>query len=257
MRLTSLLLLILVAGGLVAVFGLNVGGSRDWIFKKAGEGVAAAKGYGAADTPAKAMEYFTKAIKEREYKIAAKYVKGNYKDYLEKAHEAASPLGVTIDWLTTFGKNKQVESPKSVFLLVGIDPFPPYFETVGEPQKEGDDKATGAFRPVSPGDMAKPAVHDAEKIDWKMMTNPLNVMPLFNSGVPMVKETVDGNTSWKLVIDIPNPKIDAINYLIANHTRFQTGLDEVKKNINNDTRTFASKDDFYLELVARIKNASK
>src|SRR5262245_27012338 len=199
MRVTSLLILAAIVGGIgyVLIF------QRDWLFNLFNKGGDLAAGYTDAKNPQEAIDLFTKAIKARKFKTAAKYVKGNYKEQLERAHDAASSMGAVIDRIVTYAKNKGFDSEGAMTILYNLDPFPPYFSPAGAPVKDKKDetKAIGNL-----------------KMEWTYPTDPREGATLaklnypFNALVPvtwkagvsvgLIEETAGDAKVWKVFIDV-------------------------------------------------------
>lgn len=118
--------LIFMALGLVALAGAAylVVYQRAFLFSMFNAG----RGYPAAKTPQEAVDGFKKAIKARDYDVAADvYLTGDYAEQMKKAAPAATALGNSIDALLHQMNNKGFDSDKAKFLLALMEPLPTEF----------------------------------------------------------------------------------------------------------------------------------
>lgn len=262
MRLTSLLALIAIVGGIgyVAIF------KRDWIFGKAREAVEYASGYSPAKTPGEALDLFKKAVKERKYKTAAKYVSGDYAEQLVKAGDAAASVGTLIDEINNYMENKGLKTDKAACILFCLDALPCYFKVKDAPKVEGEKSAVGYYEFEALPWMKTDLSSEQQQVDWKMMVQPLTffrvpfaINPL---GIPtlggiatlqIVEEGKDGEKAWKLKIPLWPNQVGAVDTWLGNHKAYLTGLEKFRREMNNDR--YASKRDFEREVFQVIQSA--
>ena len=173
MRVVSLIILLLVMGGVAFVFIHEP--TRSWVFKKTKDVANQAEGYSLAKTPRDALDNFTKAVKDRNYQAAARYCSEDYAKMLENANEAGRKTGKKLDQIYNVMHNKGLYTPMAIDLLLSMDPFPDTYKV-----KDGSLKETkkgevaevsfefsleGKPKPASGRDLTS---QEMEKIDPKM-----------------------------------------------------------------------------------------
>ena len=249
MKLTSLLILAAVVLGIgyVAVF------KWDWVKSMFQTGTEVAGGYTDAKSPQEAIQLFTKAIKARKFKTAAKYVKGNYKEHLERAHDGASEMGDTIDKIVTYAKNKGFDADSAMTLLMVLDPYPPYFSVEGEPVKDKKDekRAWGKVKPewtYSKGDL-----RDFANLNLPWPPNPLNVPALFVA-IPIEEESSGESKIWKLHIESPQIQAEAITQFLSKYKSYHSALENFNRDMTNNRHD--TKEEFRTRLFEVVR-ASK
>jgi hypothetical protein len=158
-----LLLIIVLVGYLAlcqrdAVIGL---------FQKAKSNI---KGYKEAKTPDEAMDYFNKAMEDRDHNEAANYLDGDYAIQFRKVADKAEKLAKAIDNFRHGMENQGIRSDKVNDMLARLEPFPKRLRVLNM-NKQGDDTATatvsvetGQLRAV--GESAIPLKREAEQ--WKI-----------------------------------------------------------------------------------------
>lgn len=250
MRLTSLLILLaLIAGGVYVVF------FTDWLKK----GREAVEGYYDAKTPQEAMDYFRKAIQNRKYETAAKYVTKDYAEQLKRAHTAASEMGSVIDSIWGYMDKSGFKPEKAVTVLAALDPFPTWFKVKDAP-KQKDDKAVGLYEAEPPSQFNPASVAGATAgFDMKMLSNPLvpqtmrhPIIGLGGGPVALVKE----DDVWKLDVKVPPAQVQAIGHYIDNYKSYHTALTTFRRDATN--QRYETKEKFGSELLDVIRaSASK
>jgi hypothetical protein len=249
MKLTSLLILAaLVLGiGYVAIF------QRDWVMSLFRSGTEAAEGYTNAESPQQAAQLFTKAIKARKFKTAAKYVKGNYKEHLERAHDAAAEMGVLLDKIVTYAKNKGFDSDTAMNLLSRLDPFPPYFSVEGEPAKDKKDATKAYGRCKSEWAYPNPDVRELNALNLTLPAQPLAPANLF-TGMTLVEETAGESKIWKLHIDLPSAQAGLITEYLNKYRSYHSALENFHRDMTNNRHD--TKEEFKSRLLDVVR-ASK
>jgi len=256
MRLISLLILVAIVGGIgfVLIF------KRDWLFKTVEEGSRLAKGYKPAQTPAEAMDYFVKAVKNRDYKTAATYcTKGDYAEQLNKAGDSAASVGKLIDEVVAYMKNKGLKTDKSMFLLYKLDLFPSNFEVKEAPKKIDDSKYSGLYELKDLGVKLPNVLNEMKNIDLQMFSNALGASlfsnPLGIAKVEIVQEGKDDDKSWKLNVPVLPGQVQLIGHFVDHAPTYVTGLKGFLKEVNNDRYT--SPRDFENEVINVLQKAKQ
>jgi hypothetical protein len=196
MRVVSLVILILILGGVAFVFIHEP--TRSWVFSSTEEAAFRAQGYRYAESPREALEFFAKAIKARNYKAAARYCSDDYAKTLVKGHNAGSSVGGQLDKIHNMLQEKGFMTPMSLDLVLGMDPFPDTFK-VNTDVKEitKGETAQGFFepeprRPPSTGRTLK--VEEAAGLDQKLFAK-FCMMPYSFFGPLEIKKD---NKGWKI-----------------------------------------------------------
>jgi hypothetical protein len=220
------LLVIIVLAGYVALF------KRDeflgWLNKRKDE----AQGYKDAKTPEEALDYFRKAIKERKFGTASKYLGGEYYEQFTKAAEPGEKLSEAIDNLrNAIQKSDTPHSDKVKLVLALLEPFPP--TTVKKVVKQGDNKAYAEMLPE-----ALPQVQlDARLNEWKL--DPRMMRPLIQgvNKVELRREGEGDDAHWKIYLPVNKPLPECVDYLKEHYKGFVKALEGVKNRVKNDPTT--------------------
>jgi hypothetical protein len=266
MRLTSIIILavIVLGGGYVAVFKWD-----EWVKPLFGEGKRALAGYKAAKTPQEAMEYFAKAIKDRDYETAAQYVDGTYKQDLERAHtKGARDVAKEIDGFKAWVANKGHSTEFIVTSLFWLDPFPTNFQ-FGKITKESANDAAGEFHsnPLTDFNPAALSGKEMKALDAKMFTcclghvcsnpaqHPFNLAGRNFAQVNLVQVGKGDEKSWKLKIDTDTAKGQdvTINYYLDRHKAYYNDLSSLNQRVNNNR--YESKKELERELRKVLADA--
>ncbi len=250
MRLVSLLALAaIVGGGVYVVFFTD-------LLKRGQEAI---QGYKDAKTPLEAMDYFRKAIQARKYDTAAKYCTAEYAEQLQRAHKAAAEMGVVIDGIMGYIKEKGLNSDKAVSALTKLDAFPTWFKVKDTPTVKGD-KATGTFDVETQVwaqfsvDFSKD-LHGWEAKHFQIFRNCL-VPPQMQHAYGLQKGQVDlvkDGEVWKLDFKLGPNQANDIAYYLAHYKSFHTALEIIKRDHTTNFR--GTKDDFANELVEFIRKS--
>lgn len=146
------------------------------------------RGYGIAKTPQECVDRFNKAIKERNYKMAAKYVDKDFAEQLIKAHEAGKEVGAAIDDLTYRMEKDGVMTKEVEAILFLNDPLPKNADL--KISATTDSTATAVFTiPLPSYDHARAGQWDVDLL----FINGFYKDQLLN--VPLAK---DSNGAWKV-----------------------------------------------------------
>jgi len=103
------------------------------------------KGYGLAKTPDEALERFKKALEDRNYKMAARFVDGDYAVQLRQHAKVAGRLGNAIDNFRSTAKDRSLAGDKVELALAALEPFPKTIKTINVVKSESGDKATAVI----------------------------------------------------------------------------------------------------------------
>ncbi len=258
-----ILLAIVGAGVYIGIF------HRDWFMQQAEETVQTIKGYTPAKTPQEAMEKFEKAIKERDYKAAAKYVSADYAKLLKKGHDAGVALGQKIDKLNNLCQQKGIYTDQSKILLLQLDPFPRNFKWNGEieTKKEDDEKVFFSKYepdpPVDPSEMVPAHLTIAASLDKGMFQNALmpsmvKNVPAFDATVVLVSEGSGEDKQWKL--DVPEPYVKAlreeVDHFLKNYKKYERVLDDFIERMPK-AGAFSDDEAFEKDLIQELKTLNK
>jgi hypothetical protein len=97
-----------------------------------------ARGYGPAKTPDEALAKFKKAVKARDYETAALFCTAEYAQQMHKCARQARELGQSIDDLThTIQNVAKIDTPRGLYTLALLEPFPPDFTYEIKNRSEG------------------------------------------------------------------------------------------------------------------------
>jgi len=219
---------LLVVGGVAFVFIYPP--TRNWIFKNTQEGIHQVEGFPEAKTPKEAMELFEKAIKERNYKAAARYCNEDYAKLLERGHDGARAVGTKLDEIYNLLQRDQRRSPRATGLLMGVDPFPKNFDVDTQSIKEVKDKKgefwEGKFRVIKPvidearnRDTEQPG--DIARLDAKIF-NKWPLMPEKFADFAHVQIKKEKDNVWKLQF---TPKVKDCDYFLGTYKTYVTACE--------------------------------
>lgn len=249
MKLSSLLGLAVVVLGLGYVLVFQWG----WVKSMFKTGTELAEGYTDAKSPQEAIQLYAKAIKARKFKTAAKYVKGNYKEHLERAHDGASEMGDLIDKIVTYAKNKGFDSDSAMTMLLLLDAYPPYLAVAGEPvlDKKAAGMAWGQLR--FEWNYGKGDLRDLAGINLPFSPQPLNVPSLFVSA-QILEEASGEDKIWKLHIEAPQVQAEAITLYLSKYKAYHSALENFHRDMTNNRHD--TKEEFKSRLLEVVR-ASK
>lgn len=107
----------------LVIFALLVGGGvAAWVYF--GDDI---RGFPNAKSASQAADLFAKAVKERDYKTAAKYCTKAYAEQLIKGHDKGKAVGEAIDDLKSRMEQSGVSTDETKLVLFLIDPLPKAF----------------------------------------------------------------------------------------------------------------------------------
>ena len=221
----------LAASGFIAIGWLN----KKTLTDLADQGLATATGYGPAKTPVEAMDYFYKAIQDRNYKAAANYTTKEYGEQLKRAHDGASALGRHTDSIRSFANDKQFLNDRLTYAMSKLDPFPRNFKPGPAPVVAGD-KATGTFvwDPVkyeTQNPLALAADPNFKDFDPRMFDNLLRQPFGIITQVTPVGFVKEGE-EWKLYVP-SNPGFENnVTYFMERQKAYNTALNGFVTDMN-------------------------
>ncbi len=227
---------------LVALLAALFGGLWLFMYKRkeimtvVNEKVAEAKGFDKARTPQQAIDFFKKAIQERDYETAARYCTPKYAEQLRKCAKGATKLGKKIDDVRVALDKRGLASDTTRIALELIEPFPPDFETLDVQYKEGDDKAVATIGERITDDLEK----GRKVLQWrfdmyfcralaKSLGNPWRI--------GLKREGEGENKEWKLDIPVDGALIRSVDRFNKKHMDYYNALDVVDQDIKNDATT--------------------
>ena len=129
------LLLIVLTAGYLALF------QRDAVISLFKKAKSSLKGYKEAKTPDEAMDYFNKAMENRDYNEAANYLDGEYAVQFRKVSDKAEKLAKAIDDFRYATEQQGIRSEKVNVLLAGLEPFPKRLRVIDNIKKKGEESA--------------------------------------------------------------------------------------------------------------------
>src|SRR5262245_37570001 len=206
----SLLLIVLTAGYLAlfqrdAVIGL---------FKKARSSL---KGYKEARTPDEAMDYFNKAMENRDYSEAANYLDGEYAVQFRKVADKAEKLGKAIDDFRYAMEKHGIRSPRVDTLLAGLEPFPKRLRVTDNIKKKGEE----AIAPVAVETGSQLRAIGATAVPLKREGEQWKIVLLLTPAVRLIFDDIDKHGQ------------DYVNALTVVRNRMRTDA-TTKENVAND-----------------------
>ena len=100
------------------------------------------KGYGEAKTPDEALERFNKALEARNYKMASRYLDGDFQVAFRKQAKVAEKLAKAIDNFRHACKDRSLNSDRVEAILLVLEPLPSRVSVPETPKESaGGDKA--------------------------------------------------------------------------------------------------------------------
>ncbi|VTS00723.1 hypothetical protein [Tuwongella immobilis] len=224
---------ILVLIAIVAVVGV---GGYLFLFKKKDlrNMLDSASGYPPATNAKEAVDLFAKAIKNRDYRQAAKYVTDPFARELDKGADAAKELGEGIDDLTSRMKNDGVITDEIQIILFSFDPF--WKELTPAIVKESGSEATATFLFEGLTFRGQDRAFESWRLDLRMM-RALSVdfpLPPAKITAKVVKQSDD---SWKIAFPASVAQQAATSRLIDRYKDYVNPFKIVSQEIKRDPTT--------------------
>lgn len=221
---------------------------------------AKAGDFSPAQTPSEALDKFRECIRNRDYKTAAKYLDGDYREQFSKAADAATKLSEAIHALARDVDTVGLNSPGAKVVLERLQPFPRNFEyEVVRPIKDADYQMLSTLFPVElPPDEMKALGDKVAKARLKMDAGKAGDNPtkmnlsgveekIFLSLVPVglkwdgwvaLKESGSGkDKSWKILFPKTSDIEPKVDYLTHNYLNYVQALKKVRHVIRHDAVT--------------------
>jgi len=172
------------------------------------ETVRGLKGYALAKTPDEALDRYKKALENRNYEMAARYIDGDYAVQLRKQAKVAGRLGKAIDNFRETAKDRSLINEKVELLLARIELFP---KTISVKDVRVD------------GDKAGAAIHSETSSRF-----------VKSARVIALKKT-DG--IWRIDLPLTGADREGLDYLEKNGQHVVNAVDAVKTRMKNDAVT--------------------
>ncbi|WP_020475767.1 hypothetical protein [Zavarzinella formosa] len=214
---------------LIALAVAVVGGGGLYLFKR--EMVmelyeANILGYGVAKTPDECVVRFNKAIKDRNYKMAAKYCTKDYAEQLVKGADAGKQLGNAIDDLTYRMEKDGVMTKEVEAILYYNDVFPK--SVTASLQSATDSSGLATFTTNEPSfDISKAGV-------WEYDTT---FTQGFYYGQPGQVKLVKEGGGWKMDFPIGPATRERFNRVVAVHMDYVNAVKKMSDEVRTERTT--------------------
>lgn len=187
---------------------------------------ANALGFAAAKTPEKCVENFNKAIKERNYKMLAKYCTREYAELLVKSNDAGKELGEAIDDVTYRMEKDGVLTKEIEAILYRNDPLPKV--VVAAVQSSSAETGLATLTTNEPlFDLARSGTWD---IDLTM------IQGFYAGQAGQVKMVREGGL-WKLDVPVNNVVRDRFGRVVAVHMDYVNALKKMSDEVRTERTT--------------------
>lgn len=221
MRLLNLILVLL----LIAVIGTCAAAWFDLVTVPVVSNVAwNMKGYGEASNPDEAIEKYNKALEDRNYNAAARYLDGDYQIQFRKQAKMASKLASAIDNFRSTAKDRGINSDKIEDILNRVEPYPK--RITAKDVKKTDDKATAVVSSEGSSRLVGP---EANVLQLKKVEN-----------------------RWLIDIPLNRAARDRFDWVDKNAQNVVNALNVVKNRMKTDSTT---KENVHADLLAEVKEA--
>ena len=223
------------------------------IFKKKqlGQLADSASGFPDAKSPKEAVDLFRKAIKERSYKMAAKYCTKPFADDLLKGAEAGTALGEQIDALVSRMNDDKVMTDELRLILFYYDPFWKELNPTISNETATDATAIIKLEGLTiPGTQVRP--FEQWSINAKMFRTLSRSFPLPGGvyNVPVKKE----GEIWKLSFTVTTDQQQATTFLNDHYMDYAKPFKILSAEIKRDPQT---KEDVKKRLKELLEEASR
>lgn len=216
-------LIVIVAG--VAYLGIF---KWDWVASWFQSAKEAAQGYTDAKTPQECLDLFQKAIKDRDYDMAAKYCGGDYHHQIKKAASEAEALGEAIDDLLYVMKDNGVKSPEINFVLFWLDPYPKPISVQIDEKNEAS--ATATITPEVPTNMNRAGLSGLS-VDNRMGNILIQGVP---GKVTLKNAGKEDEPAWKIHFQMPKTLPASVTFFVDNASNTKNAIDNIKNNMKRD-----------------------
>jgi hypothetical protein len=226
--------------------------------------ILSARGYGPAKTPEEALAKFKKAVKARDYETAALFCTAEYAQQMHKCAKQAHEVGKSIDDLThTIQNVAKIDTPRGLYALALLEPFPPDFTYEIKSKSEGA-QAVEAHIVLDDAKVSKSVSESELTIRGLRLDNCMErtllpriqdlarALVLREVGMDVqVKSEGDKEKVWKIDFpvtsgfmlkvpgrDVPYPGMPAsVDFLQKNGSKYAEALDGLKNSLKKDAET--------------------
>lgn len=235
---------------LLVVLALGGGAAYLFIFKP-GQASRLAKGYKPADTAQAAADMFTKAVKARDYDIAADYCAKEYGEQLKRGHDAAKALGTALDNLTYQLTERGLMRDEMKSVLLGLDPFPKDITILVGKESGENCAATLTFQGyVSGSSPQSQGVWQLDPLVSNVFARPLPFKTPISVAVNLKKDKEGWKFEFPAITDL-QVRVGRLNEKYKNYTN---PLEVVTQEVKNDPST---KENVASRLKTLLEQAAK
>ena len=218
---------------LILIVGVLGGGAYLAIYKR-GEVAKKAKGYKTAETPQEAADQFTKAIKAREFTIAADYTTKEYQEQMKRGANAAEEFAVALDNLAYQLEQRGLMRDEVKLVFQVLDPFPKNIAVAVGKEANGVCPVEITFEvPVQRGDQPTSG-------SWKLKPELFQIyvrsLRVINNRVT-VNMKKDGEEGWKLDLPSDTALQARVAYMNEKFKNYVNPFKLVTQEVKNDPTT--------------------
>lgn len=229
-----------------------VGGGAAYLFIfKPGKASRLAKGYKPADTPQVAADMFVKAIKDRDYDIAADYCSAGYAEQLKRGHDAAKALGVALDNCVYQINERGLMRDEMKAAFYRLDPFPKDIGVVVG--KESGDACAATLTFQASGGGTSGQSQGAWQFDQQVTNAYIMVLPYKSANTVVVGMRKDKD-GWKFDFPSPTDLQVRVGRLNDKYKNYVNPLEVVTSEVKNDPST---KENVASRLKTLLEQAAK
>jgi hypothetical protein len=189
--------------------------------------IRSAHGYRCAETPEEAVAYFQKALRERDYRTAASYCSGDYKEWLEKGADKATRLGRAIDSYRSALERYDIRSEPIDAALFWLDPFPASF-TARDFVEDEEGRTTAILSWEDDEKRYQDALTTVVKWDLSPIVHhsllPLRLLP--DDSQLKIEVRLEDDETWKVVLSV---ELNGVRPLRDSVTRLQEISDRMRE----------------------------
>jgi hypothetical protein len=235
---------------LLTVLGVGGGAAYLFIFKP-GKASRLAKGYKPADTPQVAADMFVKAVKGRDYDIAADYCAKEYGEQLKRGHDAAKAVGIAIDNCVYQINERGLMRDEMKVVFLGLDPFPKDITVIVGKESGDTCTATLTFQGYASGTSTQSqGTWQLDPQVYNAFAKPLPFKTASAVAVAMKKDK-DG---WKFEFPAPTDLQLRVGRLNDKYKNYVNPLEVVTHEVKNDPST---KENVASRLKSLLEQAAK
>jgi hypothetical protein len=226
--------------------------------------IRSAQGFSPAKTPKEALDKFKKAIKARDYESAALFCTAEYAEQMHKCAKQARELGKSIDDLAhTIRDVAKLDTPKGMYTLALLEPFPPDFTyeitNTNEEAHTADARITlddaKLSKATKDSDLHIPGLRLDNRIQRTLLPRTQNIArAVYLNEVGMdvqLKAEGDKEKVWKIdfpvtvafALKLPTGEVhypgtrDSVDFLEKKGPSYAEALDNLKASLKKDPET--------------------